>query len=79
VKGSSLVSRSHSLVCPLCEAGELQPVGNGSMRCGSCGEHLGAAILETLRQITALPDALGTHASSQPRSSMSSLTVSCGS
>jgi ribosomal protein L37AE/L43A len=49
-------------VCPLCEVGELQPIGNGSMRCRSCGEHLGGAILETLHQITALPDALGSHA-----------------
>jgi ribosomal protein L37AE/L43A len=49
-------------VCPLCEAGELQPIGNDSMRCRSCGEHLSGAILETLRQITALPDALGAHA-----------------
>ncbi len=49
-------------MCPLCEVGELQPIGNGSMGCGSCGAHLGGAILETLRQITALPDALGAHA-----------------
>ena len=62
MRGWSLVSRSHSLVCPLCEAGELQPIGNHSMCCGRCGEHLGGAILETLQQITALPDALGAHA-----------------
>jgi ribosomal protein L37AE/L43A len=62
VKGSSLVSRSHSMVCPLCEVGELRHFGNGSIGCGSCSAHLGGAILETLRQITTLPDALGAHA-----------------
>jgi ribosomal protein L37AE/L43A len=62
VKGSSLVSRHDSLVCPLCEAGELQRFGNDSMRCESCGGHVSGAMLEILRQITALPDALGEHA-----------------
>ena len=62
MKSLSLVSRSDSLVCPLCEAGELRPVGNGAMRCGSCDGSLGGAILETLRRITDLPEALGSHA-----------------
>jgi ribosomal protein L37AE/L43A len=62
MKDLFLVSRPDSLVCPLCEAGGFRPVGNGSMRCGSCGGHLGGAMLETLRRITGLPDALGSHA-----------------
>jgi uncharacterized Zn finger protein (UPF0148 family) len=60
VKGASLVSRAGSLVCPLCEAGKVQP--NGSTRCGSCGALLGRVMLEALEQIAALPDALGTRA-----------------
>jgi ribosomal protein L37AE/L43A len=62
VKGSSLASRSRSLVCPLCEAGELKPSAQHSARCESCAGSVGGAMLEALRQIVALPDALGTHA-----------------
>jgi|SRR5215218_7036354 hypothetical protein len=57
-----LASRSDSLVCPTCEAGELEPSGRDSTRCSSCGGLLGGATLETLRQITALPESLGAHA-----------------
>lgn len=62
MKGLSLLSRPDSLVCPLCEAGGLRPSDNGSMRCGSCGGSLSEAMLTILRQITGLPDALGSHA-----------------
>jgi ribosomal protein L37AE/L43A len=62
MKDLSLVSRPDSLVCPLCESGGLRPVGNGSMRCGSCDGSLGGAILEALRRITGLQEALGSHA-----------------
>jgi len=58
---SSLVSRPDSLICTLCESGGLRPVGNGSMRCGSCDGSLGGAMLGILRRITDLPDALGSH------------------
>jgi RNA polymerase subunit RPABC4/transcription elongation factor Spt4 len=36
--------------------------GQSSLRCDSCGSLLSGAMLETLRQITTLPDALGSHA-----------------
>jgi ribosomal protein L37AE/L43A len=62
VKGASRVSRPTSLVCPSCEVGELWPFGTESMRCESCGEGLSGAMLETLQQVAALPDALGSHA-----------------
>jgi uncharacterized Zn finger protein (UPF0148 family) len=62
VKGSSLSSGRDSLVCPLCEVGELQPFDNASARCDSCGGLVSGAMLETLRHIIALPDALGAHA-----------------
>ena len=62
MRGSSLASRPDSLVCPLCEASKLYPSGQDSMRCQSCGSHLSGAMLETLRSISTLPDALGSHA-----------------
>jgi ribosomal protein L37AE/L43A len=62
VKGASLVSRPDSLICPLCEIVQLWPSGHGSMRCESCGEHVSGTMLECLRRISALPDALGKHA-----------------
>jgi hypothetical protein len=62
MRGSSLVSRSDSLVCPLCEASKLYPSDRASMRCQSCAECLSGAMLETLKRIAALPDAQGGHA-----------------
>jgi len=62
VKSASLASRPDSLLCPLCEASRVLPSGRDSMRCQSCGGCLSGAMLETLRHITILPDALGRHA-----------------
>ena len=62
MKDSSLASRPSSLVCPLCEGGELRPSGHHSARCGSCAGLVSGVVLEALRQITVLPDALGAHA-----------------
>jgi hypothetical protein len=62
MRGSSLASTPDSLVCPLCEASELHPSDRDSMRCRSCGGRLGGPMLETLRSISAFPDALGRHA-----------------
>jgi hypothetical protein len=62
MRRSSLASKSDSLVCPLCEASKLYPSDRDSMRCQSCGGRLSGPMLEALRQITVLPDALGTHA-----------------
>jgi len=59
---SSLASRSRSLICPLCEAGKLQPSGQELARCASCAGPVSGAMLGALRQIVALPDALGKHA-----------------
>ena len=62
MKSSSLASRSRSLICPLCEAGKLRPSGQDSARCASCAGPVSGAMLGALRQIVALPDALGKHA-----------------
>jgi ribosomal protein L37AE/L43A len=62
VRSSSVASRPDSLVCPLCEASKLHPSDRDSMRCESCGGRLSGAMLETLWRISALPDALGSHA-----------------
>ena len=62
MKESSLASRSRSLVCPLCEVGELKPSDQDSGRCDCCEGSVSGAMMETLRQVTALPDSLGRHA-----------------
>jgi ribosomal protein L37AE/L43A len=62
MRSSSLMSRQGLLVCPLCEAGELSPFGRDWTGCSSCGGSLGGALLQTLRQVAGLPDALGSHA-----------------
>jgi ribosomal protein S27AE len=62
VRASSLASRSDRLICPVCAAGVLHPFGGERARCGSCACIVGTAMLLTLEQITALPDALGKHA-----------------
>jgi ribosomal protein L37AE/L43A len=58
---STKVSRAHHLICPFCEAGELVCVGPGFARCGSCGLPLLGSVLETLRDVIDLPEALGAH------------------
>lgn len=50
------------LTCPLCEVGELRPLGHNSARCTACGGVISGALLETLRQVLRLPDAVGLHA-----------------
>jgi len=52
----------HPLICPFCEVYELRPFGHNAVRCESCGGILSGVLLETLRQITGLPDAVGHHA-----------------
>jgi ribosomal protein L37AE/L43A len=53
---------SHCLTCPFCEVYELRPFGHNSLRCESCGAALTGVVLESLRQIAALPEAIGSHA-----------------
>jgi hypothetical protein len=62
MRGSSLASKPDSFVCPLCEASKLYPSDRDSMRCQSCGGRLSGPMLDTLRRISALPDARGRHA-----------------
>jgi bacterioferritin-associated ferredoxin len=62
MRASSFPSRSDHLVCPACQVGELRPFGGEGARCGSCGRLLGTAMLLTLEQLIALPDASGVHA-----------------
>jgi ribosomal protein L37AE/L43A len=61
MKTSLLASRPDHLICPLCEASKLYPSAQGSMTCQSCGTQLRGTMLETLRCISTLPDALGSH------------------
>jgi bacterioferritin-associated ferredoxin len=62
MRASTLSSRSDFVVCPVCQVGELQPFSGEGARCGRCRRILGAAMLLTLEQIIALPDASGKHA-----------------
>jgi ribosomal protein L37AE/L43A len=62
MKSSPLASRPGSLVCPLCEIGQLRTVGHHTVRCEACGSSLSEAMLDALRKITALPEVLGSHA-----------------
>lgn len=62
MENSSTSNSVRSLTCPVCEAGELQPLGSGSARCDFCGALLSGTVLKTLREIMGLPDAVGGHA-----------------
>jgi ribosomal protein L37AE/L43A len=59
---SPTASRLDQIICPFCESGSLVPRGPGFARCGSCGLPLLGSLLETLREVVGLPDALGSHA-----------------
>ncbi len=61
-KGGTYSTRSRTLTCPFCEVYELRPFGHNASRCDPCGGILGGTLLETLRRITELPDAAGSHA-----------------
>jgi ribosomal protein L37AE/L43A len=62
VKQSALASGSHSIICPSCEAGELRSGGHNGVQRPVCGYAPSRGLLEALRQIITLPDALGRHA-----------------
>ena len=59
---SRAMSRPSSIVCPACGCGELKAQGLDLVECNSCGHAFEGAVLRTLEQIAALPDALGKHA-----------------
>jgi len=54
--------REAFIACPMCEVGRLNPRGAVPIRCDSCDRVVSGDVLDTLRQIMALPDALGRHA-----------------
>ena len=62
MKGPSISEFTVSLVCPLCEVHNLEARDQSSAHCDSCRGIVSEAMLEALRQITDLPDALGSHA-----------------
>ena len=65
---AQLRSRPDHLLCPACGYGALRPRGSArgslsrSAKCESCGCSFGGGTVETLKQIAALPDAVGKHA-----------------
>jgi len=50
------------IVCPACGSGELRFRGAGLTGCDCCGRDLDKAVLKSIEQIVALPDAIGDHA-----------------
>ena len=56
------ISRTDFMVCPLCEAGELRVPRMAPPSCRACGVRVSRAESYTLRQIAALPVAIGAHA-----------------
>lgn len=63
MKGPSRrVSRTHSIVCPRCEVGEVGLHGSAGSTCDFCGQAVDGAILEALREIVSLPETIGRHA-----------------
>ena len=59
---SRRVSRAHAIVCPRCEIGEVRTHGLVEATCDFCGRVVNGAVLESLRQIASLPEAVGSHA-----------------
>ncbi len=55
-------SRPGHLVCPACEAGELQRQAHGLASCALCDCLFSGAVLKVLARIAALPEAQGKHA-----------------
>jgi hypothetical protein len=59
--GGEEIEDTHPLICPLCEVHELDPCGRDSTLCPHCNL-FGGVFLESLRQVSALPDTIGAHA-----------------
>ena len=62
--GSPKASRADEIVCPGCACGQLQPPRgflSGLAECDRCRCAFDKTIVETLKQIVALPRALGKH------------------
>ena len=59
---SRTTSKPNSIVCPACVRGELGNRGLDLAERDSCGRDVEGAVLRTLEQIVALPDARGEHA-----------------
>jgi hypothetical protein len=60
MEGSTTI-RFNSIRCLFCEVYELERFGDGSARCAYCKGALGAVLIATIRQIQALPHAVGSH------------------
>ena len=62
--GSPTASRADEIVCPGCGCGQLQPPRGFLSRlaeCDRCRRAFDKTIVETLKQIVTLPEALGEH------------------
>ena len=55
-------SNANCIICPYCGINELERSADGEARCTRCDRPISKQMLETLEQITSLPDAIGSHA-----------------
>jgi ribosomal protein L37AE/L43A len=61
-KLTNISSTTNSIICPCCGIGELERSANGVARCNRCDRPISTQVLEALKQILSLPDAIGSHA-----------------
>jgi ribosomal protein L37AE/L43A len=54
-------SNTNCIICPRCEINELERSDEGATRCTRCDRPISKQMLETIEQITSLPDAIGSH------------------
>ena len=56
------ISGPNRIVCPLCELGEMDILGQSRARCSRCDAPLSGSFLGELQMIAALPEVRGKHA-----------------
>jgi ribosomal protein L37AE/L43A len=61
-KLTNISSTTNTIICPCCGIGELERSANGVARCNRCDRPISTQVLEALKQILSLPDAIGSHA-----------------
>jgi ribosomal protein L37AE/L43A len=61
-KLTNISSTTNSIICLCCGIGELERSANGVARCSRCDRPISTQVLEALKQIVSLPDAIGSHA-----------------
>ena len=61
-KHPHISSNINCIICPCCGINELERSDEDATRCTRCDRPISKQMLETIEQITSLPDAIGSHA-----------------